>query len=131
MCLSTPLYWRILLSIDSVNLLSSNQCICFAFRLSCFLLSYVSQGCATAQAVSRRLPIAAVRVRSQIKSCGICGRKIGIGEGSFRVFLFPYSSSGAGTIGQLMADIPSGLSLTPHQETKIYVGVYYRIVGWL
>jgi hypothetical protein len=27
-------------------------------------------------------------------------------------------SSGAGTIGQLVADIPSGLSLTPPQETK-------------
>jgi hypothetical protein len=27
-------------------------------------------------------------------------------------------SSGAGTIGQLVADVPSGLSLTPTQETK-------------
>jgi hypothetical protein len=27
-------------------------------------------------------------------------------------------SSGAGTIGQLEADVPSGLSLTPPQETK-------------
>jgi hypothetical protein len=27
-------------------------------------------------------------------------------------------SSGAGTIGQLVADVPSGLSLTPPQETK-------------
>jgi hypothetical protein len=27
-------------------------------------------------------------------------------------------SSGAGTIGQLLADVPSGLSLTPPQETK-------------
>jgi hypothetical protein len=27
-------------------------------------------------------------------------------------------SSGAGTIGQLVADVPSGLSLTPHQEIK-------------
>jgi hypothetical protein len=26
--------------------------------------------------------------------------------------------SGAGTIGQLVADVPSGLSLTPPQETK-------------
>jgi hypothetical protein len=30
----------------------------------------------------------------------------------------PQSSSGAGTIGQLVADVPSGLSLTPPQETK-------------
>jgi hypothetical protein len=28
-------------------------------------------------------------------------------------------SSGAGTIGQLVADVPSGLSLTPPQETLI------------
>jgi hypothetical protein len=28
-------------------------------------------------------------------------------------------SSGAGTIGQTVADVPSGLSLTPPQETKI------------
>jgi hypothetical protein len=27
-------------------------------------------------------------------------------------------SSGAGTIGQLVADVPSGLNLTPPQETK-------------
>jgi hypothetical protein len=27
-------------------------------------------------------------------------------------------SSGAGTIGQLVADVPSGLSLTPTKETK-------------
>jgi hypothetical protein len=27
-------------------------------------------------------------------------------------------SSGAGTIGQLVADVPSGLSLTPPQETR-------------
>jgi hypothetical protein len=27
-------------------------------------------------------------------------------------------SSGAGTIGQLLTDVPSGLSLTPPQETK-------------
>jgi hypothetical protein len=27
-------------------------------------------------------------------------------------------SSGTGTIGQLVADVPSGLSLTPPQETK-------------
>jgi hypothetical protein len=27
-------------------------------------------------------------------------------------------SSGAGTIGQILADVPSGLNLTPPQETK-------------
>jgi hypothetical protein len=29
-----------------------------------------------------------------------------------------HSSSGAGIIGQLVGDVPSGLSLTPAQETK-------------
>jgi hypothetical protein len=28
-------------------------------------------------------------------------------------------SSGAGTIGQIVADVPSGVSLTPRQDTKI------------
>jgi hypothetical protein len=34
-------------------------------------------------------------------------------------------SSGAGTIGQLVADVPSGLSLTPPQETKKKTKVIY------
>jgi hypothetical protein len=34
-------------------------------------------------------------------------------------FLHPHHlSSGAGTIGQLVADVPSGLNLTPPHETK-------------
>jgi hypothetical protein len=38
---------------------------------------------------------------------------------SFHRLLHTYRlSSGAGTIGQLVADVPSGLSLTPPQETK-------------
>jgi hypothetical protein len=42
-----------------------------------------------AQAVSRRLPKAAARVRAQVKSCGICGGQSGIGAGFLRVFRFP------------------------------------------
>jgi hypothetical protein len=43
-------------------------------------------------------------------------------------------SSGAGTIAQLVADVPSGLSLTPPQETKnkcneIFSGVHPRRYG--
>jgi hypothetical protein len=34
-----------------------------------------------------------------------------------------YLSSGAGAISQLVADVPSGLGLTPPQETKIR-GIY-------
>jgi hypothetical protein len=74
-------------------------------------------------------PTAAARVRSQVRSCRICGGKCGTGAGFLRVLRFPlpilippttpHSSSGAGTIGQILADVPSGLSLTPLQETKL------------
>jgi hypothetical protein len=37
---------------------------------------------------------------------------------SFHQMLHSYLSSGAGTIGKLVADVPSGLSLTPPHETK-------------
>jgi hypothetical protein len=35
-----------------------------------------------------------------------------------RLFHTHHLSSGAGTIGQLVADVPSGRSLTPPQETR-------------
>jgi hypothetical protein len=88
------------------------------------------QGRAIAQAVSRRLPTAAARVLSQVRSCGICGRQSGTGQVFSEYFGFPCQFSfhrllhthnllsGAGTIGQIVADVPSGLSLTPPQETK-------------
>jgi hypothetical protein len=34
------------------------------------------------------------------------------------LYIYHHLSTGAGTIGQLVADVPSGLSLTPPQETK-------------
>jgi hypothetical protein len=37
---------------------------------------------------------------------------------SFHQMFDTHLSSGAGTIGQLVADVPSGLSLTAPQETK-------------
>jgi hypothetical protein len=71
------------------------------------------QGCAIAQAVSRRLPTEAARVRAPVKLCGICGRESGTGAGFLLVLRFPLrirfppiapqsssSSSGASTIGQ-------------------------------
>jgi hypothetical protein len=86
--------------------------------------SYIS-GRAIAQAVSRRLPTAAARVRSQLRSCEIYGGQSGTGAGFLRVLRFPlpilipptapHSSSSiirAGTVGQIVADVPSGLSLT-------------------
>jgi hypothetical protein len=81
-----------------------------------------------AQAVSRWLPTAAARVRAQVRSCGNCGGHNGTGAGFLRTLRFflpiiippisPHSSStGAGTKGQTVADVPSELSLTPPQET--------------
>jgi hypothetical protein len=45
-------------------------------------------GCDKAQAVSRRLPTAAARVQTQVRSCGICDVQSGIGAGILRVLLF-------------------------------------------
>jgi hypothetical protein len=88
-------------------------------------------GRAIAQAVIRRLLTSAARVRAQVRSCGICGGQSGTGARFLRVLRFPFSiliqSTAphslsiirAGTIGQLVADIPSGLSFNPPQETKL------------
>jgi hypothetical protein len=88
-------------------------------------------GRATAQAASRRLPKAAARNRARDTSRGICGGQSGTGVGFLRALRFPcqfsfhrllhihHLSSGDGTVGQLVAAVPSGLSLTPPQETKL------------
>jgi hypothetical protein len=73
------------------------------------------------QAVSRRLPTTAARVQAQVRSCGICGGQSGAGAGFLLLLRFPLPilipptapqsppSIGAGTIGQLVADVPSVL----------------------
>jgi hypothetical protein len=86
-------------------------------------VSYRQLRRAIVQGGSLRLPIAAARVRARARSCGICGQS-GTGAGFLRVLRFPLPiiasiaphSSGAGTIGQMVADVPSGHSLTPPQE---------------
>jgi hypothetical protein len=81
-----------------------------------------------AQAVSRRLQIATARVRSRVRSYGICGGQSDTGPGFLGVLGFPcqfllhwllhthHVASGAGTIGQTGAAAPSGLdSVSLHE----------------
>jgi hypothetical protein len=51
----------------------------------------VHLGRAIAQAVRRWLPTAAARVRTRVRSCGICGGQSGAGAGFLRVLRFPLS----------------------------------------
>jgi hypothetical protein len=53
--------------------------------------TYLDQGRAISQAVSRRLHTAAARVRAQVKSRGICGGQSGNEAGFIRVLRFPLS----------------------------------------
>jgi hypothetical protein len=96
----------------------------------------MTPGRAIAQAVSRRLPTAEARVRSQSGHVGFVADKVALGQvfseyfGFSCQFLFHrllhihhhhyhhhhHLSSEAGTIGQLLAEVPSGLSLTLPQE---------------
>jgi hypothetical protein len=46
-------------------------------------------GRAKAQAVSRRLPTAAARIRARVKFCGICGGQSGTRAGFLHVLRFP------------------------------------------
>jgi hypothetical protein len=82
------------------------------------------EGCAIAHADSSRLPTAAARVRARSVHVGFVVDKVALGQVFSEYFGSPYQfsfhrllhthlSSGAGTIGQTVADVPSGLSLTP------------------
>jgi hypothetical protein len=82
-----------------------------------------------AQAVSRRLPTAAPRFDPRSGHVGFVVDKVALGQVSSEYFGFPcqfsfhrlphtHLSSGAGTIGQLVAHVPSGLRLTAPHELK-------------
>jgi hypothetical protein len=69
----------------------------------------VTNGRVIAQAVSRRLPTAAARIRAQVRSCRICGGQNGTGTG----FLSPSTS------------VPQ---TAPHSSLPITLGWYNRPV---
>jgi hypothetical protein len=80
------------------------------------------------------LPAVSCRLQAQVRSCGICGGQSGTGAGFLRVLPFPlpiiplsapHSSSiiiMVSRIGQMVAVVPSGLSLTAHEGTKTSLG---------
>jgi hypothetical protein len=94
---------------------------------------------AIAQAVSRRLPTAAARVRAWVRSCAICGGQSGTGVGFLRVLRFPLpifippiapqspSSIFWGWYNRpVVAAVPSGLSFTPLRQIIIIIIKYIR-----
>jgi hypothetical protein len=92
----------------------------------CYLLLI---GRTTAQAVSRWLPTAGAGFEPRSGHVGFVVDKVALGQVSSEYSGFPcqfpfhrllhnHLSFGAGTIGQLVTDVPSGLSLTLPQETK-------------
>jgi hypothetical protein len=95
---------------------------------------FLHLGRAIAQAVSRWLPTAAARVRVRA-ACGVCGGQSGTGAGFFRVlrFLLPIilpispssKSPGAGTVGLLVAAVPSEFNWTPHPTIPIKKNVLF------
>jgi hypothetical protein len=80
-----------------------------------FWLTIGVLGRAIAQAVIRRLPTAVAPVRTQVRSCGICGGQSGTGAGFLRVLRFP---------------LPILISPnTPHSLSSIIRGSYNRPIS--
>jgi hypothetical protein len=72
-------------------------------------------GRATAQAVSRQLPIAMARVRAPDKSCGICGGQSGNGTSFLSVLRF---------LSSILIQ-----PTAPHSSSSIIRGGYNRLVS--
>jgi hypothetical protein len=87
---------------------------CVLILKSCTIYTYMEVGRAIAQAVSRWIPTVATWVRARVRLCRICGGQIGTWAGFLRVLRFPCQSS----FHQLVAAVPSGLSLTPLRTIK-------------
>jgi hypothetical protein len=106
-------------------------------NFACFYLitSALQDTWMTVQGLRRLVSNAAARVRSQVKSCGICGVQSGTGVGFHRLRRFPlpilvpemstmHVSSWTVAKGQLVTDVPSGHTITSPYETK--QGIYGR-----
>jgi hypothetical protein len=108
----------------SLGLLQAYLCGLLRFTLGCCVNHRDPDGSAIAQAVSRRLPTAADRFEPRSSHVGFVVDKVALGQVFSEYFSSPcqfsyhrllhthHLSSGTGTIGQLVADVPSGLSLT-------------------
>jgi hypothetical protein len=96
-----------------------------------YVIPSTLSGCAIAQAVGCWLPTTAALFESRSGHVGFVLDRVALGQVFSENFSFlcQFSfhwllhiqhrlSSGAGTIGQLVADVPSGLSLTPTQKTN-------------
>jgi hypothetical protein len=107
------------------------------------LVSFTAR--AITQAVSRRLPTAAARVRTQVR-WDLWWTEWHWGQVFSEYFGFPcqfafhlmlhshhhHLSSGAGTVGQTVAAVPGGLSLTPHGKEKVKLCTPWRRMGeWM
>jgi hypothetical protein len=93
----------------------------FSFVFTRRILVTKSKGRALTQMVSHRLPTPPVWNRLQIKARGICGGRsrnwVGFFLSSSVSPANSHLSSSSGTIGALVAGVPSGLRLTsPHEE---------------
>jgi hypothetical protein len=114
-------FWNILYPVIGMFNIKSFFSFCKEGLIRCdiWILHPVCDRAIT-QAVIRRLLTTAAQVRAQVMQCGVFSEYFGFPcQFSFhRLLQIHHLSSGAGTTRQLVADVPSGLSLTQPQETK-------------